>query len=68
MGAFAFEERRALEFGNNQLSTGIDSSPGVVWDFVLAGLQLAFPKSLVVQSPRQDDHVGVVNAMIACFP
>ena len=68
LGEFAIEERRALDFGNNQIGSGIDHSPSVVWDFILAGLQLAFPKSLVVQPPHQDDHDGIIRSVIACFP
>ena len=64
---FAFDSRRALEFGQDQLEQMADGqSPGRVWNMLLLSLRLAFPDS--IRNAGQELEGDVVRSILACFP
>ena len=65
---FAFEPRRALDFGSEQLSASPTTSPCVVWDFLLASLRLSFPKKPCRSPVSMQIHRGITGSVMACFP
>ncbi len=68
VGEFAFDERRALDFGEDQLSESAGGTANAAWEFILTGLRLAFPPTQTVEPHDLKTHDGIMNSIVACFP
>ena len=68
VGEFAFDERRAVDFANDQMGGGSAGTPSPVWRFVLASLRIAFPETLCQRPPNGDLTHEIVRSVIASLP
>ncbi|MEX0701591.1 MAG: hypothetical protein WD069_05785 [Planctomycetales bacterium] len=64
----AFDAERAREFGAEQLDGGPAAGSRQVWEFVLAGIQLAFAGAARCPSPLAAHHRAIAGAVLATFP
>lgn len=65
---FAFESSRSLEFGQSQMREIISATDEPVWEFVLAGVRLAFSSIDGVAAPSDVWNRGIVRAILGSFP
>ena len=66
---FAFDSRRALEFGQDQLEQFAEGQPhGRVWHTLMLSLRLAFPDSTQHTGRVLQLEQDVVKSILACFP
>lgn len=64
---FAFDPRRARDFGDDQLEARFTSTSRPSWSFLLAGLQSAFPNR-VGRTSSNDAVMPILRSIIAIFP
>lgn len=65
---FAFESSRSVEFGQSQMREIIAATDEPVWEFVLAGVRLAFSSVDTVMAPSDVWNRGVVRSVLGSFP
>jgi hypothetical protein len=65
---FAFESNRSLEFGQSQMREIISATDEPVWEFVLAGVRLAFSSVDGVTAPSDAWNRGTIRAILGSFP
>ncbi|NQV27720.1 MAG: hypothetical protein HQ518_25510 [Rhodopirellula sp.] len=65
---FAFESNRSIEFGQSQMREIISATDEPVWDFVLAGVRLAFSSVDSVVASSDVWNRGVVRSVLGSFP
>jgi hypothetical protein len=65
---FAFESNRSIEFGQSQMREIIAATDEPVWEFVLAGVRLAFSSVDTVVAPSDVWNRGVVRSVLGSFP
>ncbi|MFT5323334.1 MAG: hypothetical protein ACI8P0_001183 [Planctomycetaceae bacterium] len=65
---FAFESNRSVEFGQSQMREIIAATDEPVWEFVLAGVRLAFSSVDTVVAPSDVWNRGVVRSVLGSFP
>lgn len=65
---FAFESNRSIEFGQSQMKEIITATDEPVWEFVLAGVRLAFSSVDSVIAPSDVWNRGAVRAVLGSFP
>lgn len=65
---FAFDERRACDFGSEQLSLGVAGPDNRVWDLILTGMRLAFPAGKTLLAADSGCGCEVVRSVLATFP
>ena len=65
---FAFESNRSIEFGQSQMREVIAATDEPVWEFVLAGVRLAFSSVDSVEAPSDVWNRGVVRSVLGSFP
>ena len=65
---FAFESRRALEFGQSQMRQILEANDTPVWELVLAGVRLGFSSLKSIQPLSDYWNRGIVEAIIGTFP
>lgn len=65
---FAFETSRSLDFGQSQMREIIAATDEPVWEFVLAGVRLAFSSVDTVAAPSDTWNRGVVRSVLGSFP
>ncbi|MFT4557378.1 MAG: hypothetical protein ACI92S_002742 [Planctomycetaceae bacterium] len=65
---FAFESNRSVEFGQSQMREIISATDEPVWEFVLAGVRLAFSSVDTVVAPSDVWNRGVVRSVLGSFP
>lgn len=65
---FAFESSRSIEFGQSQMREIISATDEPVWEFVLAGVRLAFSSVELVTAPSDVWNRGVVRSVLGSFP
>ena len=68
LDAFAFESSRSLEFGQSQMREIIAATDEPVWEFVLAGVRLAFSSVDSVTAPSDVWNRGIVRSVLGSFP
>ncbi|MFM9965013.1 MAG: hypothetical protein ACKV2Q_27755 [Planctomycetaceae bacterium] len=64
---FAFDPRRARDFGEEQIHARFQSASGPAWSFLLAGLRSAFPSSSAAVS-QTDPTMPILRSIMALFP
>lgn len=64
---FAFDQRRARDFGEEQIYTRLQSTASPAWSFLLAGLRSAFPSSSTAVS-QTDPTMPILRSVMALFP
>lgn len=64
---FAFDPRRAREFGEDQCQARFGSTSRPAWSFLLAGLRSAFP-SLPGHTSTNDPTLPILRSILALFP
>lgn len=64
---FAFDPRRACDFGEEQLQARLGSTSRPAWSFLLAGLRSAFPNSSG-QVSSSDPTMPILRSILALFP
>ena len=64
---FAFDPRRARDFGDEQSQARFQSISQPRWSFLLAGLRTAFPSDPSAIS-RNDPSMPIVRSILALFP
>lgn len=64
---FAFDPRRAIDFGEDQSQARFGSTPRPAWSFLLAGLRSAFPNSSSHTS-ASDPTMPILRSILALFP
>jgi hypothetical protein len=67
LGDFAFDHRRACDFGSEQLDARLRSLAQPTWSFLLAGLRSAFPNDPTPTSPK-DPVYPILRSILALFP
>lgn len=65
---FAFESNRCIEFGQSQMREIISATDEPVWEFVLAGVRLAFSPFDDLSAPSDVWNRRVVRAVLGSFP
>ncbi len=65
---FAFESNRSVEFGQSQMREIIAATDEPVWEFVLAGVRLAFSSVDTLATPSDVWNRGVVRSVLGSFP
>ncbi|MDA0281870.1 MAG: hypothetical protein O3B13_07230 [Planctomycetota bacterium] len=65
---FAFESTRSVEFGQSQMREVIKATDEPVWEFVLAGVRLAFSSTDDVELPSDVWNRGVLRSVLGSFP
>ena len=65
---FAFESNRSVEFGQSQMREIIAATDEPVWEFVLAGVRLAFSSVDTLAAPSDVWNRGVVRSVLGSFP
>lgn len=65
---FAFESTRSLEFGQSQVKEIIAATDEPVWEFVLAGVRLAFSSVDSVVAPSDVWNRGAIRSVLGSFP
>ena len=68
VGDFAFEERRARDFANDQLRAGESGMLHPACSFLLTSLRLAFPQTHTEVTEREITQQKVTQAVMAYFP
>lgn len=64
---FAFDERRATDFGHEQFQTHFHSASRPAWSFLLVGLRTAFPEG--TDSPTTNDAtLPILRSVLTMFP
>jgi hypothetical protein len=66
--AFAFDARRARDFGQDQFQARFHSSARPAWSFLLAGLRTAFPGDSTNRRTVKDPMMPILRAVLATFP
>lgn len=64
---FAFDPRRALDFGEDQSQARFSSSARPAWSFLLAGLRSAFPNH-PSHASSCDPTIPILRSILALFP
>lgn len=64
---FAFDPRRARDFGEDQSQARFGSASRPAWSFLLAGLRSAFP-STPLQASSSDPTLPILRSIMALFP
>jgi hypothetical protein len=65
---FAFECNRSIEFGQSQMREIVSATDEPVWEFVLAGVRLAFSSVDAVVAPSDVWNRRVVRSVLGSFP
>lgn len=65
---FAFEEARSIEFGQSQIREIVKATDEPVWEFVLAGVRLAFSSVNDMDAPSDTWNRGIVRSVLGAFP
>jgi len=65
---FAFDERRARDFGSEQLASRVAGPDDRVWDLILAGLRLAFPIKQTLLATDSGHGCQIVRSVLSTFP
>ncbi len=65
---FAFDSKRSLEFGENQIREIQAASDEPVWEFVLAGVRLAFSNVSTETAPSTVLNTAIQNSILSSFP
>lgn len=65
---FAFESSRSIEFGQSQMNEIVSATDEPVWEFVLAGVRLAFSSMDTVEAPSDVWNRGTVRSVLGSFP
>jgi hypothetical protein len=67
LSVFAFDPRRAREFGEEQLHARFQSASQPAWSFLLAGLRSAFSNGSEIVSSN-DPAMPILRSIMALFP
>ncbi len=69
LDAFAFDPRRAKDFGEEQFASRFQSIAQPSWSFLLAGLRSAFPQTKqFTPSSNNDLMLPILRSILASFP
>ncbi|MCX7419301.1 MAG: hypothetical protein NT013_07160 [Planctomycetia bacterium] len=69
LDAFAFDLRRARDFGEEQSASRFQTTSQPTWTFLLAGLRSAFPqKKPFTPSSNNDLLLPILRSILASFP
>jgi len=65
---FAFDHRRASEFGHEQFVARFRTTAPPTWSFLLAGLRSAFPSDATTSVTTNDPTLTILRSVLAVFP
>ena len=65
---FAFEARRAIDFGDNPMMHAENPGSRAAWMLIMASLRMAFSESEAPCRQSNDIDRDIRNSIIACFP
>lgn len=68
LAPFAFDLRRAKDFGEGQTGERFQTTAQPAWSFLMAGLRSAFHQSRPVLSSHTDPMQPILNTILATFP
>jgi len=64
----AFDVDRSTEFAESQVREILKATDEPVWEFVLAGIRIAFATLGTVSAPSSKSHAAILSAVMGCFP
>ncbi len=68
LASFAFDPRRARDFGEGENQTRFQSTSQPAWSFLLAGIRTAFSHQEPANSPHNDPLLPMMRSVLATFP
>ncbi len=68
LAAFAFDARRASDFGEEHFSSRFQTTSQPSWSFLLAGLRSAFPTNKRTEPSANDPMLPILRSILASFP
>lgn len=64
----AFDVERSSEFAENQVREILKATDEPVWEFVLAGIRIAFMSLGNVAASSSNAHSAILSSVMGCFP
>ncbi len=64
----AFDVQRSIEFADSQVREILKATDEPVWEFVLAGIRIAFATLGSVSAPSAAAHSAILSSVMGCFP
>jgi hypothetical protein len=65
---FAFDQRRAHDFGSQQSPARFQATSQPAWSFLMAGLRSAFPGEAGMAVSTKDPTLPIMRSVLAAFP